>query len=47
MGLPKGVVMPRVSGDKMAKHNADAAKAQEAAMKDFIRNAGGTGTAER
>ncbi len=33
-------------GDKMAKHNADAAKAQEAAMKDFIRNAGGTGTAE-
>jgi hypothetical protein len=33
-------------GGKMAQHNIDAAKAQDAAMKDYIRQASGGGTAD-
>ena len=33
-------------GGKMAQHNIEAAKAQDAAMKDYIRQASGGGTAD-
>ena len=33
-------------GGKMQQHNIEAAKAQDAAIKDYIRQASGTGTAE-